>query len=61
MILLNIRLRRLKALNEKKENKITNILESIEKAINKIKYGEVVITIHNSKVVQIENREKKRF
>jgi hypothetical protein len=50
-------------LNEKKEpeTKNKNILQSIDNAINKIKYGEVVITIHNSKVVQIEKREKKRF
>jgi hypothetical protein len=40
------------------ENKI---LEEILKSIQKIKYGEVVITIHNSKIVQIERREKKRF
>ena len=29
--------------------------------IREINYGEVVIVIHNSKVVQIEKREKKRF
>ena len=37
------------------------ILEEISKLIQKIKYGELLITIHNSKIVQIERREKKRF
>jgi len=42
-------------------NEENKILEEILKSIQKIKYGEVVITIHNSKIVQIERREKKRF
>jgi len=42
-------------------NEKNKILEEISKSIEKIKYGEVVITIHNSKIVQIERREKKRF
>lgn len=37
------------------------VLKEIIKAIQQIKYGEVVITIHNSEIVQIERREKKRF
>lgn len=37
------------------------ILEEIIKAIRQINYGEVVITIHDSKIVQIEKKEKKRF
>ena len=37
------------------------ILDEIVKAIQQINYGEVVITIHNSKIVQIEKKEKKRF
>lgn len=37
------------------------VREEILKSIQQINYGEVVITIHNSKVVQIERREKKRF
>lgn len=44
--------------NKKLDNKI---LDEILKSIQKINYGEVVITIHNSKIVQIERREKKRF
>lgn len=43
-------------------NKTDNkILEEILKTIQKIKYGEIIITIHNSKIIQIERREKKRF
>lgn len=37
------------------------VLEKIVKAVNQINYGEVVITIHDSKIVQVERREKKRF
>lgn len=37
------------------------ILNEIIKSIQKIDYGEVVITIHGSKIVQVERREKKRF
>ena len=37
------------------------ILDEIIKSIQQIKYGEVVITVHNSKVTQIEKKEKKRF
>jgi len=44
------------------ESKIDKkILDEILKSIQQINYGEVVITIHNSKIVQIEKREKKRF
>lgn len=37
------------------------IVKEIMQAVESINYGEIVITIHDSKVVQIENREKKRF
>lgn len=37
------------------------ILEEIVKVIKQIDYGEVVITIHNSQIVQIERKEKRRF
>ena len=42
-------------------NEENKILDEILKSIQKIKYGEVVITIHNSKIVQIERREKRRL
>ena len=38
-----------------------NILEETIKSIGEVNYGEVVITIHDSKIVQIEKKEKKRF
>ena len=37
------------------------ILEEIAEYINQINYGEVVIVIHDSRIVQIERKEKKRF
>ncbi|MCG2659970.1 MAG: YezD family protein [Kiritimatiellae bacterium] len=37
------------------------VLDEILKFIRQINYGEVMITIHDSKIVQIEKREKKRF
>jgi len=37
------------------------ILNEIGRAIHQIQYGEVIVTIHNGKIVQIEKREKKRF
>jgi len=36
-------------------------LDEIVAAIHDINYGEILITIHNSKIVQIEKREKRRF
>ena len=38
-----------------------NILNEIIEAIREMKYGEVVATVHDSKVVQIEQKKKKRF
>ena len=35
--------------------------DEIIETIRQIRYGEVVISIHDSEVVQIEKREKKRF
>ena len=46
---------------EQKEKIEQEILEEIIKSIQQINYGEVAITIHNSKIVQIEKKEKKRF
>ena len=36
-------------------------IEEVYKFIKEVKYGEVVITLHNSEIVQVEKREKKRF
>lgn len=38
-----------------------SILKEIVDFIQQINYGEVVITIHDSEIVQVEKREKKRF
>jgi len=46
---------------EVKEKIKPRILEEIVKSIQQIDYGEVVVTIHDSKIVQVEKREKKRF
>jgi hypothetical protein len=35
--------------------------EEILKAVRNVKFGSVEITIHDSKVVQVERREKIRF
>ncbi|MCD6413547.1 MAG: YezD family protein [Elusimicrobia bacterium] len=43
------------------ERENMEVYNEIKKAIEKIKFGEIVITIHDGKVVQIEKREKKRF
>lgn len=37
------------------------VLKEVEGFIRGISYGEVIIVVHDSKVVQIEKREKKRF
>lgn len=37
------------------------VLDEILNSIRQINYGEVVITIHDSEIVQVEKREKKRF
>ena len=37
------------------------ILNEIIDFIQQIGYGEVVVTIHDSNIVQVEKREKKRF
>lgn len=48
--------------SKNKENNIEQpILDEIVRALLKIQYGEVVITIHNAKITQIETRAKKRF
>jgi hypothetical protein len=43
------------------EQELQRIMLEIRKAIENIDYGEIVITMHESKVVQIEKRQKKRF
>ncbi len=46
----------------KVENNINvKVLDEVIQAIKQINYGEIVITIHDSRIVQIEKKEKKRF
>jgi hypothetical protein len=37
------------------------IIKEIIEKLNTLKYGEVRISVHNSKIVQIEKTEKTRF
>ena len=37
------------------------IIKEIIAALNSLRYGQVQITVHNSKIVQIEKTEKMRF
>ncbi len=53
-------IKKLKMTNQKTDID-QEILEEIIKAIQQIKYGEVMITIHDGKVVEIEQKRKKRF
>ncbi|MCA9405742.1 MAG: YezD family protein [Candidatus Omnitrophica bacterium] len=48
-------------MSQKKEDLEQEIINEILKSIKDVKFGEVLITIHNSKVVQIDKKEKKRF
>ncbi len=48
-------------MNDPRKSISPEIYQEIVEAIQNLKYGEVVITVHDSKVVQIEKKEKKRF
>ena len=39
----------------------TVVFEELQKCLKDLAYGEVIVTVHDSRVVQIEKREKKRF
>ena len=41
--------------------KNSKIYKEILDSIDAISYGEVVVTVHDKKIVQIEKKEKKRF
>ncbi|ANT65513.1 MULTISPECIES: YezD family protein [Prosthecochloris] len=38
-----------------------DVFEEILRGLERIAFGEILITIHDSRVVQVECREKKRF
>ena len=42
-------------------NDLGHVLEEIERAIRGVNYGSVEVIIQNSRVVQIERKEKFRF
>ncbi|MFB3895340.1 MAG: YezD family protein [bacterium] len=48
---------------QQKSNYTVNspVIKEIIKSLETIKYGQVQITVHNSKVVQIDRTEKTRF
>ena len=46
---------------DQKKDIDNKVLKEIIKAIQEINYGEVVITIHNSKIFQIEKQREKTF
>lgn len=49
-------------MNEKGKTIVNQkIIDEIVKSIQSIDFGEVAITVHNAKVVQIEKKVKKRF
>lgn len=37
------------------------IVKDIIETVNNLKYGQIQITVHNSRIVQIEKTEKTRF
>ena len=43
------------------ERIMQQLISEILSALNKLRYGSVEITAHNSKIVQIEKKEKLRF
>jgi hypothetical protein len=40
---------------------VTEVLKRVTKALTGVKYGTITITVHNSRVVQIERSEKIRY
>jgi len=44
-----------------KEQQITDAAKQIAAALHGIRFGSVEITIHDSKIVQVERKEKLRF
>ena len=48
-------------MKEKKKQIDPKMIDEILDAVGRIKYGEVVITVHDSRIFQIEERKRKRF
>ena len=50
------------SLEEKNKNIVNDaIIKEIAEAVHGLKYGHIQITVHNSRIVQIEKTEKTRF
>lgn len=50
------------SLKQNQKNIINDaIVKEIIEAVNSLKYGYIQITVHNSKIVQIDKTEKTRF
>lgn len=47
--------------NQKKNIINDAIIKELNDAVGNIKYGGINITVHNSRIVQVEVSEKKRF
>jgi hypothetical protein len=45
----------------KQNQNIKEILKEIIESLNDLKYGEIKITVHNSRIVQIDKTEKTRL
>ncbi|MGB8246521.1 MAG: YezD family protein [Chlorobium sp.] len=48
-------------MNRKSRELEPHIVSEIMRCIGDISYGEVVVTIHDARIVQVEKREKRRF
>jgi hypothetical protein len=54
--------RRLMSSRQNQKSIVTDaIIKEIIEALNNLKYGHVQITVHNSRIVQIDKTEKTRF
>lgn len=50
------------SLSQSQKNLVNDaIVKDIIETINNLKYGQIQITVHNSRIVQIEKTEKTRF
>lgn len=48
-------------MNRKSREIEPHIVSEIMRCIGDLSYGEVVVTIHDARIVQVEKREKRRF
>jgi hypothetical protein len=46
---------------ENQSEYVNEVLKRVSRALNGVKYGTITITVHNSRVVQIERSEKIRY